>query len=280
MLGVDLNEYAIFEKLERGEKIEEKEYSKLIKVYIKLLFKEYNSETVVDVDSLTIREKVIEFFVSNVDSEFNRIHWIGFIDTYVSKVKRDVMKNKENATRLLKITEIDVTVAEKEFIQSIKNKCKRRMVFTLLVYSKIFKAITGKDDGYIYVENKHLFKESKLYNSCRTDDIRNTFIFELYKEGIVSPPENWSTNTTPIIVNIQNIIKDKETGEVAFTITDLKDECCIFSCLINIDNEKWEVCPDCNGYFKVTGNGRRRIRCTKCAKKAELEQNKARRKRA
>ena len=222
-----------------------------------------------------IKELLSDFLNRCLKDKYKESKWIDSIFYQVVKSKKYNLKKVDNVV---------VTKSEMEIIQSVKGKSRQKVLFTLLVLSKYYNAVSDKNKNWTNLEYKKIFKLANVQLSIQNQAL---LINDLYNCGFVNVSKNVGKP------NIQVNFVDNESDAV-LTITRLKDlgkEYLMFcgedyircqKCGTLVKNykntnkycktcgqyqpieTKTVICVDCGEEFSVDARNMKKIRCNKC----------------
>ena len=224
-----------------------------------------------------IKECLSDFLNRCLKDKYKESKWIDSIFYQVAKSKKYNLKKVDN---------IIVTKSEMEIIQSVKGKSRQKVLFTLLVLSKYYNAVSDKNKNWTNLEYKKIFKLANVQLSIQNQAL---LINDLYNCGFVNVSKNVGKP------NIQVNFVDNESDAV-LTITRLKDlgkEYLMFcgedyircqKCGTLVKNykntnkycktcgqyqpieTKTVICVDCGKEYSVDAKDNQTIRCNDCYK--------------
>lgn len=224
-----------------------------------------------------IKELLSDFLNRCLKDKYKESKWIDSIFYQVVKSKKYNLKKVDNVV---------VTKSEMEIIQSVKGKSRQKVLFTLLVLSKYYNAVSDKNKNWTNLEYKKIFKLANVQLSIQNQAL---LINDLYNCGFVNVSKNVGKP------NIQINFVDNESDAV-LTITRLKDlgkEYLMFcgedyircqKCGTLVKNykntnkycktcgqyqpieTKTVICVDCGNEFSVDAKDNQTIRCNDCYK--------------
>ena len=224
-----------------------------------------------------IKELLSDFLNRCLKDKYKESKWIDSIFYQVVKSKKYNLKKVDN---------VIVTKSEMEIIQSVKGKSRQKVLFTLLVLSKYYNAVSDKNKNWTNLEYKKIFKLANVQLSIQNQAL---LINALYNCGFVNVSKNVGKP------NIQVNFVDNESDAV-LTITRLKDlgkEYLMFcgedyircqKCGTLVKNykntnkycktcgqyqpieTKIVICVDCGNEFSVDAKDNQTIRCNDCYK--------------
>ena len=225
-----------------------------------------------------IKELLSDFLNRCLKDKYKESKWIDSIFYQVVKSKKYNLKKVDN---------VIVTKSEIEIIQSVKGKSRQKVLFTLLVLSKYYNAVSDKNKNWTNLEYKKIFKLANVQLSIQNQAL---LINDLYNCGFVNVSKNVGKP------NIQVNFVDNESDTV-LTIARLKDlgkEYLMFcgedyircqKCGTLVKNykntnkycktcgqyqpieTKTVICVDCGKEFSVDAKDNQTIRCNDCYKK-------------
>ena len=224
-----------------------------------------------------IKELLSDFLNRCLKDKYKESKWIDSIFYQVVKSKKYNLKKVDNVV---------VTKSEMEIIQSVKGKSRQKVLFTLLVLSKYYNAVSDKNKNWTNLEYKKIFKLANVQLSIQNQAL---LINDLYNCGFVNVSKNVGKP------NIQVNFVDNESDGV-LTITRLKDlgkEYLMFcgedyircqKCGTLVKNykntnkycktcgqyqpieTKTVICVDCGEEFSIDAKDNQTIRCNDCYK--------------
>lgn len=222
-----------------------------------------------------IKELLSDFLNRCLKDKYKESKWIDSIFYQVVKSKKYNLKKVDNVV---------VTKSEMEIIQSVKGKSRQKVLFTLLILSKYYNAVSDKNKNWTNLEYKKIFKLANVQLSIQNQAL---LINDLYNCGFVNVSKNVGKP------NIQVNFVDNESDAV-LTITRLKDlgkEYLMFcgedyircqKCGTLVKNYKntnkycktcgqyqpieikTVICVDCGKEFSVDARNMKKIRCDRC----------------
>lgn len=225
-----------------------------------------------------IKELLSDFLNRCLKDKYKESKWIDSIFYQVVKSKKYNLKKVDN---------VIVTKSEMETIQSVKGKSRQKVLFTLLVLSKYYNAVSDKNKNWTNLEYKKIFKLANVQLSIQNQAL---LINALCNCGFVNVSKNVGKP------NIQVNFVDNESDTV-LTITRLKDlgkEYLMFcgedyircqKCGTLVKNykntnkycktcgqyqpieTKTVICVDCGKEINVDAKDNQTIRCNDCYKK-------------
>ena len=222
--------------------------NKLIPILIKYYY--INGIT----DKLELRELILQKFY-----EFDKLNTR---DVWTNKVKKSIeefFKYLRKGNPLLEIVEVEsvnIYKEELDVISKVDQPKFRKFLFTLLVWSKVYKQFNRNT----IVENvRDLLILSKC--ECGNADYRNLMLHKL-KETELIWTEISKKGSCKISVNFE-----KDKGEIAFVVKDFENA--IYQYLIYI-GETWKQC-ECGKYFKYSKSKPKQKYCVNCSKEKQKQ---------
>ena len=203
-------------------------------------------------DKLGIREKTIEA-LSDTSIDFLRANWIDYIDKSIEKLLKNV-RVFGNLPKILDVKKVNIYKEELDYIDSFKYSQQRKILFTLLVYSKIYNKMLNSDEGWITENFSDILKEAK----CKTGN--NQYRLELLKELKDLDTINVFYKNGNCHIKVNYI---KEEGDKLLEVSDFDN--IIYYYLIH-KGEKWKQCSECGKYFKSKSKKNNAKYCNKCSK--------------
>lgn len=263
MLGRIINEEEILNSILKDKNLERDKYYIGISVLIKYFYNEGCT------DKTILREKIIDT-MTEMDETFSRSAWVKYIDNKIPSIVRNMKKNNlENP--LVQIQSLPIYKSEIDKINTIKDKKEKKMMFIMLLYSRLSYEINPNSNGWYSRNITYLGEEARINSSYSNRDERCLAEFVLRKKGFI---EYGAINKKTLRVTfLETDLNEPE----AFRVEDLRDCMAIYTYLREVEGEKWIKCPDCEGYFIKKANNQ--IRCKKCAKKEKLKQTRQSKKR-
>ena len=209
-----------------------------------------------------IKELLSDFLNRCLKDKYKESKWIDSIFYQVTKSKKYNLKKVDNVV---------VTKSEMEIIQSVKGKSRQKVLFTLLVLSKYYNAVSDKNKNWTNLEYKKIFKLANVQLSIQNQAL---LINDLYNCGFVNVSKNVGKP------NIQVNFVDNESDTV-LTITRLKD---LGKEYLMFCGEDYIRCQKCgtlvknyrntNKYCKTCGQYQpietKIITCVDCGKEIEI----------
>ena len=187
------------------------------------------------IDKLELRELILQKFY-----EFDKLNTR---DVWTNKVKKSIeefFKYLRKGNLLLEMVEVEsvnIYKEELDVISKVDQPKFRKFLFTLLVWSKVYKQFNRNT----IVENvRDLLILSKC--ECGNADYRNLMLNKL-KES------------------------EKDKGEIAFVVKDFENA--IYQYLIYI-GETWKQC-ECGKYFKYSKSKPKQKYCVNCSKEKQKQ---------
>lgn len=255
MLGRIINEEEILNSILKDKNLERDKYYIGISVLIKYFYNEGCT------DKAVLREKIIDT-MTEMDETFSRSAWVKYIDNKIPSIIRNIKKNNlENP--LVQIQSLPIYKSEIDKINTIKDKKVKKMMFIMLLYSRLSYMINPNGNGWYSRNINDLSKEARNDSSYKNSDERCLVEYELYKMKFI---EYGAINKKTLRVTF---LETNLESPIAFEVEDLNDCMSIYTYLKEVEGEKWIKCPDCGGYFKKKSN--RQERCSKCAKIKQKE---------
>ena len=209
-----------------------------------------------------IKELLSDFLNRCLKDKYKESKWIDSIFYQVVKSKKYNLKKEDNVV---------VTKSEMEIIQSVKGKSRQKVLFTLLVLSKYYNAVSDKNKNWTNLEYKKIFKLANVQLSIQNQAL---LINDLYNCGFVNVSKNVGKP------NIQVNFVDNESDAV-LTITRLKDLGKEYLMFCGEDYIRCQKCgtlvknyKNTNKYCKTCGQYQpietKIITCVDCGKEIEI----------
>jgi hypothetical protein len=183
-----------------------------------------------------------DFLSKCLKDKYKESKWLDCIFYQVKKSKKYTLK---------KVDSVNITKAEINVIQEVKGKQKQKVLFTLLVLSKYYNLVFGKNNNWVNVEYKKIFKLANVQLSIKNQAL---LIHDLYGLGLVTLNKNIGKPNIDV-----NFINDD--SDVVLTITQLKD---LGKEYLLYCGEDYIRCERCNVAIKKSKNGKLRY-CKECA---------------
>jgi hypothetical protein len=192
----------------------------------------------------------LEAFMSKNFPNYVKVLWEDLIE--------NIAKQAIKADRpLVNVNEVYVYEAEVEFIQSLENEKIQKLVFTYLIYAKIFNQINPLNNDW--VAGKHRSEIFKDANVADTGTKQLYLLHDLIKEDILYTAKSITNNS----LNVGNYIS--KDGEVALTITDFRQ--LGLQWLLYIGTKGIGKCDECGVLFKHNPKAKKKAKvCKECAK--------------
>ena len=239
MLGLILNETEIVNKTIVGDLELPSKPSKVIRLIIKNMIINNNSED-------DIKELVSKLLEKNYGKNYNKNYWSKYIDSTVKSLKK-----KEN--KMIDVDKVNIYKEELETIKSLNNIRLEKLAFILLVYCKINKQVNPLINNKINIPLTNIIKESCLNKNNDSKILLN----DLYKKEFIH--QGNSCDGTAI-----QILYARNEGELAFIIDDLRDYQPITWYLEYRQGIKYKKCEKCGKRFEVKSN--KKVKCNECQK--------------
>jgi len=252
-MKIVLNEKQILDKSLNDGYIDKKTTST-----IKLLAKHYfsigqNKDQVIN---------SVENFMDKYYLNFNIADWQGTIEKsvkYVSKFK---------TFDFLNIVKVDIYQEELKIIKDINNLRLEKLLFVLLVYSKIYNQMNKNDSNWVNSSLTDIFSDTKM--AVGTKD-KGLMIKKLGDMELVEVSKKVDCTNIKVLFT-------KGSGDIAIEVNDFRD---IVFYYLKWIGENIGVCEgvDCGRLIKIASNSHKY--CSDCAKKSKnakiVKMNKTRR---
>ena len=121
-----------------------------------------------------IKQLLDEFLSDCLKKDYDANKWIDSIEYQVLKSKKYDLK---------KVDKVEITEKEMNVINQLKNKSNRKVLFTMLVVSKYYNAVSENNNGWVNLEYKQIFR---LANVALKTQNQALLINELYKNGLIT----------------------------------------------------------------------------------------------
>ena len=224
-----------------------------------------------------ISEMLEQFMLLNYDKyRYNTSWWDDVIDSTARKAGRK---------GLLSIEGIYITHKELEKISSIKNNVLERLAFTLLCLAKLGNAKSCKNNGWVNLGDKDIYKLARITCSVAERDYKLHDLLELGLIELPKRPPNMSVRVSFINDNSKNKLFISDFRELGYEYLKYKGQnfvrcancgilvrgnkyntkkyCSACSKYIKL-NKKILICVDCGKEFITDNMANKKIRCDKC----------------
>ena len=197
-------------------------------------------------------DKLERFFSDNY-KDYKPLRWQNMIESAVKKADKPLIRELDG---------IWITKVEMDVISTCDDEKKRRILFAMLCYAKIYNSFSEKNNSWVNVPILDLFKSAKI--PVRDSNYRMMTIHDLLnmshdgKPYIAISKKNENTN-----LRITFVDNDSEKVLFIYDLRELGYE------YINYVKGGYKRCKDCDILFKPKGN--RSVRCSKCQEKVGSE---------
>lgn len=207
--------------------------------------------------------QLLDMHMKNFSPNYNSVKWSITIDNQVKKSKK---------YPLIEIDFIPVTKSEIGTINNLKTIRMKRLAFTILVCAKFSNLRNTKNNNWVNLEGKELFK---LAHIGITTAEQCNMIHELNRLGLVSFSQKVdNTNLRVEFINDDSdiVIQITDMRELGYTylkyIGDNIVECERCGRLINPRGTKRKYCTECSEYQPVVY---KTINCIDCGKEVVVD---------
>lgn len=215
---------------------------------IRILAKHYLS---IGMNKRQTTESINVFFEKHYDG-YNSVSWNKTIEGIINTI----IKNKD-----YKLVDIDnVSISEDEIIKikELNNLKLEKLMFVLLVYSKIYNQINGNGSNWVNEQHKYIFSDAKI--TVKIED-QGKLIHQLSELGYVEISKMVDCTNMKVNMNFENSI------DIAIKITDFRNF--VYEYLRYLEPNKYTNCNECGLLIKCTNN---KIKyCKECAREKQLE---------
>lgn len=202
-------------------------------------------------------EKIHEYFFKYYDF-YNKVKWESTINKYIET-------NIKKGYKLVNIEFIPITENEMNKIKKLESIRLQRLAFTMLVIAKMNNMINDKNNGWVNLKDKEIFKYANMKESIKTqclllNDLSNKE-YEKDKKYISFSKKVDNTNNQVLFIDNEDesniVIKiDYNTSNIGYIYDDF------------IGNGKFKKCEVCDEIFKQTNN--RGKFCNPCSIKENI----------
>jgi len=221
---------------------------------INLLARHYNKQSM---NQEQIVQAINKFMIKNDSSKYNSVTW----EDLVEGIVKTVIKNNND---LIEVKEVKMTKSEIEYIKSLENEKMQKLIFTYLVYAKIFNQINSKNKNWVKGECRNeVFKDADIKETGK-EQLKT--IHKLVSLEVLKIAKNITNNS----VNLDNVINDNSEAELI--INDFRELGLQWLRYIGIKGVC--SCSECGTLFKKKSPNSKQKVCNICAKNIKNEQNK------
>lgn len=236
-----LNEELLLDRALNEKYIDEKKPSNTIKVLAKHYFS-------TGLKKSKVIESIDNFFKEN-KAGYNSVRWRNTIEDIVVSVRK---------TKDYKLINISVGVTKNEIdkIKEYGNLKYEKLLFTLLVYSKIYNQLNSNDKNWVNEQHKYIFSDAKI--AIKAID-QGKMLYQLKELGYIDiAQKNDCTN-----VKVKYI---DENSDVVIEIHDFRN--LVFEYMRYFEPDKYMKCKECGLLIKYYNNKKY---CDKCAIEVDRE---------
>lgn len=209
---------------------------------MRILVKHYFS---IGMNKPQIIDMVDKFFALNFLS-YNSVKWQKAIENMINFIHR-----KKDFT-LLDIRKIEITENELDTIVQLNNIKFEKLAFVLLVYTKIYNQMNGKDENWVNEEHKYIFSDAKIPIMVKE---QGKMLYDLKELGLVG----FSSMITSTNIKVNFVDVD---SPVVLVISDFRNF--VYNYL-RFKGENIISCAECGILFPLFG--KRQKYCKGCYKK-------------
>jgi hypothetical protein len=172
---------------------------------IRLLAKYYHKQ---NMNQEQIVQAINNFLIKNYKNQYNQVTWNDLLEGIV----KTVVKNNSN---LINISSVEITKSEVEYIKTLETDKIQRLIFTYLVYAKIFNKINSKNNNWVNGEYRNeIFKDAYIKETGK-EQLKT--IHKLVTNNILKISKNITNNS----VNLEYVVK--EDSETELIIDDFRE---------------------------------------------------------
>lgn len=223
---------------------------------INLLARYYNKQSM---NQEQIVQAINKFMIKNDSGKYNSVTW----EDLVEGIVKTVIKNNND---LIEIKEVKITKLEIEYIKSLETEKMQKLIFTYLVYAKIFNQINPKNKNWVKGECRNeVFKDADIKETGK-EQLKT--IHKLVSLEVLKIAKNITNNS----VNLDNVVSDN--SEVELVIEDFRE--LGLQWLRYLGYKSIKLCKCCNKLFKLKSN--KQEFCMLCGKNNEKENHNKRQK--
>lgn len=167
--------------------------------------------------------------------------------------EKNISKLATNAGKedLFEISGIKITKPELLKIQSVKNKAKEKLLFTMLCVSKLNMKKNPKSNGWVNIETREIFSMARVSCTSVEQDIK---IGEFRQLGLLElPKKNGNLNFRVTFID--------DDGDEEIFVSDFRE--LGYEYLKYIGDKRINKCVECGVYFIKTENAR--THCKNCS---------------
>lgn len=235
-----LNEELLLDRALNEKYIDERKPSNTIKVLAKYYF-------ISGLKKSKVIEAIDKFFIEN-KLGYNSVRWRKTIEDIVVTVR----KNKDY--KLINIS-VGITKNEIDKIKEYGNLKYEKLLFTLLVYAKIYNQLNSNDKNWVNEQHKYIFSDAKI--AIKAID-QGKMLYQLKELGYIDiAQKNDCTN-----VKVKYI---DENSDVVIEIHDFRN--LVFEYIRYFEPDKYDRCIECGVLIKLNSN--RQQYCNSCWKNQE-----------
>ena len=252
MLGLILNEKRVADEIIVNNNMIESPYN-CINILIKYYYLKDNSVTKLD-----LLYKILNNLDRCMGDNYKKSYWEDAVTKKIDSFFKSIRKYGDENVKLSEIDKINITKEEVCRIKEVEDKKIQRVMFIMLVYSKVTNKLNSNDSYWFNQSITNIMKESRIANK----DEKTSILYYLNSNGYIT--DNARIDRIGFRVNYAY-----EESENEIVITDFDE--CIHYWLMYL-GEKWKRCSECGKWVKLTNN---RVKyCKACAKKINIEKTK------
>lgn len=211
---------------------------------INLLARYYNKQ---NMNQEQIVQAINKFMIKNDSSKYNSVTW----EDLVEGIVKTVIKNNND---LIEVKEIKITKSEIEYVKLLETEKIQKLIFTYLVYAKIFNQINPKNKNWVKGEYRNeIFKDADIKETGK-EQLKT--IHKLIGLEVLKIAKNITNNS----VNLDNVINEESEAELI--INDFRE--LGLQWLRYMEDKNICNCNECGRLFKRKSN-KQKV-CSLCAK--------------
>lgn len=240
-----LDEYAIAEEIIKKKHITKSEDLFIAAKYLRREMKCDTLETYAILNSIMV----------NSFSNFKPLNSATYLENMALKAIEYDLK---------RIEEIKITTKELNKILEVESSKQKRLLFTLLVYSKYYNELSSSNNNWCNISISELFRVSRV--STRNNKEKALMLCKLNNQGMID------FSRKNVNHNIKCLIVDESNKKIALGITDLRE---LGYQYINIyDKTQFTYCAECGRIIKKDKkNDYSKKYCNECKQTMKNEQN-------
>lgn len=253
MLGLILNEKKVADEIIVNNNMTETPYN-CINILIKYYYLKDNSVTKLD-----LLYKILDNFDRCMGDNYKKSHWEDTITKKIDSFFKSIRKYGDENVKLSEVNKINITKEEVCRIKEVEDKKIQRVMFIMLVYSKVTNKLNSNDSYWFNQSITNIMKEARITNK----DEKTSILYYLNSNGYIT--DNARIDRIGFRVNYAY-----EESESEMVITDFDE--CIHYWLMYI-GEKWKRCIECGKWIKSNKNNNNTM-CKECKVIKKMKQNK------